>query len=40
MLAGEITIHFFLKAIVVGGIAASALLYYLRDLRPEEKEHT
>jgi hypothetical protein len=37
LLAGEITIHFVLKAMVVGGIAASALLYYLRDLRHDEK---
>jgi Domain of unknown function (DUF5671) len=38
LLGGEITIHFVLKAIVVGGIAASSLIYYLRDLRHEEKE--
>jgi hypothetical protein len=38
MLGGELTIRFVLKAIVVAGIAASALLYYLRDLRHEEKE--
>lgn len=38
MLGGELTIRFVLKAIVVGGIAASALLYYLRDLRREEKD--
>lgn len=39
MLGGELTIRFVLKALVVGGIAGSALLYYLRDLRREEKEH-
>ena len=39
MLGGELTIRFGLKALVVGGIAGSALLYYLRDLRREEKEH-
>lgn len=38
MLGGELTIRFALKTIVVAGIAASALLYYLRDLRHEEKE--
>jgi hypothetical protein len=39
MLGGELTIRFVLKALVVGGIASSALLYYLRDLRHEEREH-
>ena len=39
MLGGELTIRFALKALVVGGVASSALLYYLRDLRHEEKEH-
>jgi hypothetical protein len=39
MLGGELTIRFVLKALVVAGIAASALLYYLRDLRREESEH-
>jgi hypothetical protein len=39
MLGGELTVRFVLKALVVGGIAASALLYYLRDLHREEKEH-
>lgn len=39
VLGGELTIRFVLKAVVVGGIATSALLYYLRDLRHEEKEH-
>jgi hypothetical protein len=39
MLGGELTIRFALKALVVAGIAASALLYYLRDLRREESEH-
>lgn len=39
MLGGELTIRFVLKALVVGGIASSALLYFLRDLRHEEREH-
>jgi len=39
MLGGELTIRFVLKALVVGGIATSALLYYLRDLRHEERDH-
>jgi len=38
MLGGELTVRFVLKAIVVAGIAASALVYYLRDLRREEKD--
>jgi len=38
MLGGELTIRFFLKALSVAGIAAFALVYYLRDLRHEEKE--
>jgi hypothetical protein len=39
MLGGELTIRFVLKALVVGGVAASALMYYLRDLRHEERDH-
>jgi uncharacterized protein DUF5671 len=39
LLGGELTVHFVLKALVVGGIAASALLYYLSDLRHEEGDH-
>jgi hypothetical protein len=39
MLGGELTIRFVLKALVVGGIASSALFYFLRDLRHEEREH-
>jgi hypothetical protein len=38
MLGGELTVRFVLKALVVAGIAASVLLYYLRDLRHEETE--
>ncbi|MBA2686340.1 MAG: hypothetical protein H0U66_17785, partial [Gemmatimonadaceae bacterium] len=38
MLGGELTIRFVLKAIVIGGIAACALFYYLRDLRHGTKE--
>ncbi len=37
LLGGELTVRFVLKAIVVAGIATSALLYYLRDLRHEER---
>jgi len=37
LLGGELTARFILKAMVVAGIAASALLYYLRDLRHEER---
>ena len=37
LLGGELTARFILKALVVAGIAASALLYYLRDLRHEER---
>jgi uncharacterized protein DUF5671 len=37
LLGGELTARFILKALVVAGIATSALLYYLRDLRHEER---
>jgi uncharacterized protein DUF5671 len=37
LLGGELTVRFVLKALVVAGIAASALLYYLRDLHHEER---
>ena len=37
LLGGELTIRFVLKALVVGGIAASALFHFLRDLRHEEQ---
>lgn len=37
LLGGELTVRFVLKALVVAGIASSALLYYLRDLRHEER---
>ena len=36
-LGGELTVRFALKALVVAGIATSALLYYLHDLRHEER---
>lgn len=38
LLAGELTIRFVLKALVVGLIAGTVFWYYLRDLRAEEKE--
>ncbi len=38
LLGGELSSRFVLKALVVGGTAASALLYYLRDLRHEEQD--
>jgi hypothetical protein len=37
LLGGELTARFVLKALVVASIATSALLYYLRDLRHEER---
>jgi hypothetical protein len=37
LLGGELTVRFVLKALVVAGIAGAALLYYLRDLRHEER---
>jgi hypothetical protein len=40
LLGGELTVRFVLKALVVAGIATSALLYYLRDLRHEERAAT
>jgi hypothetical protein len=36
LLGGELTLRFILKALVVGGIAGTILLYYLRGLRREE----
>lgn len=38
LLGGELTIRFFLKALVVGLIAGTIFWYYLQDLRAEEKE--
>ena len=38
LLSGEHTVRSALKSIVIAGIAASTLVYYLRDLRHEEKE--
>lgn len=37
LLGGELTMRFVLKSIVVAAVAGSMLLYYLRDLRPEER---
>jgi hypothetical protein len=38
LLGGELTVRFFLKVVVVGGIAGTVFGYYLSDLRPEEQE--
>ena len=38
LLAGEATARFLLKALTAGGIAGSVFVYYLRDLRRDEKE--
>ena len=38
LLAGEATARFLLKALTIGGIAGSVFVYYLRDLRRDEKE--
>ena len=40
LLGGDLTLRFTLKALVIGSIAASAFLYYLRDLRADEQEVT
>ncbi|HEY8794203.1 MAG TPA: DUF5671 domain-containing protein [Gemmatimonadaceae bacterium] len=37
LLGGELTVRFLLKALVVAGIAGSALFHFLRDLRHEER---
>lgn len=37
VLGGELTIRFVLKVLTVGAIAGAIYLYYLRDLRTEEK---
>lgn len=36
-LSGELTLRFFLKVLVVGGIAGTVFGYYLRDLRRDEE---
>lgn len=36
LLSGEAAVRFILKALVVGGIAGAAFVYYLRDLRKDE----
>lgn len=38
LLAGELTTRFVLKALIIGAIAGTAFLYYLRDLRRDETE--
>ena len=38
VLGGELTMRFFLKALVVGTISAGIFLYYLRDLRRADQE--
>jgi len=38
LLGGELTMRFFLKALIVFGIAGSIFGYYLSDLQKEEKE--
>jgi hypothetical protein len=38
LLAGEATARFLLKALTIGIIAGSVFVYYLRDLRRDEKE--
>ncbi|MCR4278461.1 MAG: DUF5671 domain-containing protein [bacterium] len=38
LLGGELTLRFFLKALIVGGISSSIFGYYLTDLRSVEKE--
>ena len=38
LLGGELTMRFFLKALIVFGIAGSTFGYYLSDLQKEEKE--
>jgi hypothetical protein len=40
VLGGELTMRFFLKALVVGTISAGIFLYYLRDLRKSDPEVT
>lgn len=39
LLGGELTMRFVLKSLVVAALAASMLLYYLRDLRSDEHAH-
>jgi hypothetical protein len=38
LLGGEVTARFLLKALTIGGIAGTAFIYYLSDLRRDEKE--
>ena len=38
LLGGEVAARFLLKALTTGGIAGTVFLYYLRDLRQDEKE--
>lgn len=39
LLGGELTTRFVLKSLVVAALAASMLVYYLRDLRHDERAH-
>jgi intracellular septation protein A len=38
LLGGEMTMRFFLKAATIGAIAGTAFVYYLSDLRRDERE--
>jgi hypothetical protein len=38
LLGGEVTARFLLKALTIGSIAGAIFVYYLRDLRRDEKE--
>ena len=38
LLGGEVTARFLLKALTIGSIAGTIFVYYLRDLRRDEKE--
>lgn len=38
LLGGEVTARFLLKALTIGSIAGTVFVYYLRDLRRDEKE--
>ena len=38
LLGGEVTARFLLKALTIGSLAGTVFVYYLRDLRRDEKE--
>ena len=38
LLGGEVTARFLLKALTIGSISGTVFVYYLRDLRRDEKE--